>query len=59
LKHGVSRQLLLDALAPLGLMRDEKAQLKFLNESGYSRHRSKMLNSLTLKKYLLFVEAQL
>jgi hypothetical protein len=46
-------------MTPMGLMTDEKAQLKFLNESGYSRHRSKMLNSLTLKKYLLFVETQL
>lgn len=56
MKHGFSRQLIVDALQKMDLMVDKKEEAKFLRDSGFEMMRNRMLGSLSLKQFLITME---
>lgn len=55
-ENGFSRQLVADCLIKMELMAEKKELTKFLDDSGHNYIRSKKLNAMSLKDYLVIIE---
>ena len=55
-ENGFSRQLVADCLIKMELMKEKGELTKFLDDSGHNYIRSKKLNAMSLKDYLVILE---